>query len=152
MDTKKWLVGFGSIILVAGLAYALKAFAFSWRQYIPILEEKPQETQNIAKNEALETFLDKLAECESQGNDYAKVLDTNSKYSYGRYQFQRQTWEMALAKYNLAPQAEPAEYINLIFDGELQRKAAELMLKEKDGWKHWTVCSKRIGVDKLAFN
>lgn len=154
----KWVAVSILIGAVVGMSLAYRVFAKTglFEQLFPLLGNAPVLVENPTTGQLdanMEAFLDQLATCESGNNEYAKVLDTNGKYSYSVFQFQRQTWEMALAKYNLAPQAEPGEYLNLIFDSELQRKAARLMLQEKDGYKHWAICSKRIGgVDKLPLH
>lgn len=90
-----------------------------------------------------EEWLSKLEQCESSGSTTIKVLDVNNKYSYGRFQFQSQTFLGYGKEYGLiatsTTKAEP-----LIYDGELQKQIAHRILLD-GGEKHWFNCYNKIG-------
>jgi len=90
-----------------------------------------------------EEWLSKLEQCESSGSTTIKVLDVNNKYSYGRFQFQSQTFLGYGKEYGLiatsTTKAEP-----LIYDGELQKQIAHRILLD-GGEKHWYNCYNKIG-------
>ena len=116
--------------------------------YIPVMEVVEPAREVVAEKEVepnleQEAWLAKLEQCESGGRTTVKVLDTNGKYSYGRYQFQAQTWLSYGKQYGLVAsstnQVEP-----LIFDGELQKQIAHKMLAD-GGRDHWFNCSRPLG-------
>ena len=93
-------------------------------------------TVPVATTTPQEIWIDKLAMCESHGNDSAAIVDTNGYWSRGRFQFQLATW----LHYGKAYGATRAN----IFDGELQEKVVREML-DAGGWRHWYNCGKRLG-------
>lgn len=89
-------------------------------------------------------ILEKLAMCESSKRTDIVILDSNGKLSYGLYQYQKSTWIAKMKQYNLAPNAEEEELMNLIFDHNYQTKLTLLILKD-GGWRNWLICCQRIG-------
>jgi len=88
----------------------------------------------------LTPFVEYLSWCESRHKPHIKVLDTNGAYSYGRFQFQMHTFKWYVQRYNLAPDIEEAEYLNLIYDGDFQEKVVRRVLEE--GRNDWYMCTK----------
>lgn len=82
-----------------------------------------------------EIWIDKLAWCESRGDDNAAIIDTNGYWSRGRFQFQLATWLAYGKKYGATREN--------IFDGELQEKVVREML-DNGGWRHWYNCGKAV--------
>ena len=76
-----------------------------------------------------------LALCESGGRDTIKVFDSNKKYSYGRLQFQAQTW--------LSYSDEFGTSMDNIYDGELQEVVATYILNN-GGYRNWLNCSRAV--------
>lgn len=69
----------------------------------------------------------------------------------GILQFHKSTFINFADKYKLYPYAEKYEIENFYLDTKEQIKLAKLMIvNEKEGWRHWTICSKRIGLDKTT--
>lgn len=86
--------------------------------------------------DAKSMWIDRLAECESGNRADIKVLDTNAKYSYGRFQFQAGTW--------LAYGKPFGATMDNIYDGELQGRVVRSMLDD-GGERHWYNCSRALG-------
>ena len=93
-------------------------------------------------------WLLKLIQCES-GGDPSAIGDSGK--ALGILQFHKGTFVSYAKKYDLFPQAEDAEIENFWGDSMSQIRLAELILKEQNGWKHWFVCSKKTGLDKVKF-
>ena len=94
-------------------------------------------------------ILDDLAYCESRNNPDAIGDGGRAR---GILQFHEGTFVGFALKYGLYPYAEKEEIKNFYLDSEEQRRLAMMMLaKEKEGWRHWTTCAKRIGLDKVNF-
>lgn len=83
-----------------------------------------------------EVWMKALASCESNGNDKAKVLDTNNLYSRGRYQYQMHTW----LKYQFLGTTRQN-----IFDAALQDMVTKYILDTR-GDADWYNCSKTVRV------
>lgn len=81
-------------------------------------------------------WIEKLHDCENEGNRWPKKMDTNGKYSYGYVHFQMGTW-LSYGK----PFGATEENIQ---DDELQKKVARSML-DNGGQGHWLNCSNKIG-------
>ena len=87
--------------------------------------------------------LEKLAKCESSNNPLVVILDSNNRYSYGLFQYQWLTWKSKMKEYQLAPYADDADLMNLIFDRNTQIRLTLLILRnEVEGWQHWYNCLK----------
>lgn len=107
-----------------------------------VIEQREAEPKAETTSEQ-EAWLAKLETCESSGSTTIRVLDTNNRYSTGRYQFQDLTFLTYGKKYGLiASSTENA--IPLILDGELQKKIAHKMLVD-GGEGHWFNCSRPLG-------
>ena len=105
----------------------------------PLIKEVAITVEKIDyATEAQSIYLEKLLGCESAGSTTVKVLDTNSRYSYGKYQFQMATWLGQSEHYKLDYKEED------IFDGDKQRYLAHLMLSD-GGMRHWYVCTRPLG-------
>lgn len=94
----------------------------------------------------LKTWLDKLEICESGGNHEA-VGDSGLAASV--LQFHKPTFVRYAKIYmdKLFPEAEDVELENFYKDADSQRKLAYLMVSENpQNWKHWTNCTKKIGL------
>ena len=51
----------------------------------------------------------------------------------------------------MLPYTEDVELKNWIMDGDLQRQLAKAMLEDDpNNWRHWKICSKKIGLDDWA--
>ena len=85
-------------------------------------------------------ILNQLAYCESSLNPMAYVKDDYGSPSMGLLQFKLSTWNWAIKKYN---------YKGLdIMNPDHQKLVAGRMIE--DGlWKHWKICGKKIGLDKI---
>jgi len=94
---------------------------------------------------AIDIWLAKLAFQESAGKHDIKVLDVNGKYSYGCLQFQEGTFRKYGVKYGLITPSTPVE--SKIYDCELQKKIAKLMLAEDySNWRAWYTSSRTKSV------
>lgn len=117
----------------------------------PIIQNKsePQITIPTEKEPApFDMWLLNLSKCESGNNPEAINPHDHGSPSYGLFQYKKSTWIMGMRKYNLAPNAEDEELMNFIFDRNTQTELTKLILSEPNGWKHWFVCGKKIGLDK----
>lgn len=90
--------------------------------------------------------IEELAMCESSGRENVKIVDTNGWYSHSCLQFQFPTFEQYVKRYNMLPDAEYEDLVNMIGDCEFQKELAYKMISESpDNWAHWEVCSRRLG-------
>lgn len=109
----------------------------------PIIVQEVEAEQSVELTSVQEEWLAKLEKCESSGSTTVRILDTNGKYSTGRYQFQDLTFLSYGKKFGLIA-TTTEEATPLIFDGELQKQIAHKMLLE-GGEGHWFNCSKKLG-------
>lgn len=118
-------------IVEADTAFSLTQIPYSWLR--DTLEAREKESE-------LDWKLGKLAMCESGGNpERINPKDTNGVPAYGLFQYQEKTWNEQIGKYGLLPNAEPAEYMNFIMDGELQWRLTDKILRD-GGERHWGNC------------
>ena len=107
-----------------------------------IFVPKAEAQQSVELNSEQEQWLSKLEDCESSGSTTIKILDSNNKFSYGRYMFQAETFYGQGVKYGLVPtstnKVEPS-----IYDGELQKQIAHKMLLD-GGEANWYNCVFKI--------
>lgn len=96
-----------------------------------IVEKKDEPVEDI------DIMLDRLAMCESSGNENAIVLDVNNLYSMGLYQYQMPTW----IRYGMSPDD--------IYDGEKQRELTKKII-EQGGWENWYNCGIKIGLNNFS--
>lgn len=129
---------FGGQKWVSQQVLAQPQFSFSW-----IPDSWLRDTLEAREaEESLRWKMERLAMCESGGNpERINPMDTNGVPAYGLFQYQERTWNEQIAKYNLLPNAEPAEYINFIMDGELQWELTDKILRD-GGDRHWGNCLK----------
>ncbi len=93
--------------------------------------------QYMQQPDTVDTYLTKLEQCESGGKDIT-ILDTNKKYSYAYFQFQRQTFDHFGKVYNLSHSD--------IHSRDQQYAIARAMI-ENGLWKNWYNCGKSVGLD-----
>lgn len=134
-----------SIGLFAGLLTSSQAIEYTFAERVSY------ELEEVDKDEiVLDYFLDKLEMCESSGDPTVIVLDTNGLNSRGAYQFQFRTAKHFMGKYGMLDGLEDEDIINLIHNREFARGLAKkIITTEKEGWRHWFNCSRKIGLDKL---
>lgn len=80
-----------------------------------------------------EAWIKSLHSCENV-NNIEKVLDTNGKYSYGKYQWQMDSW------LEFKKQGATKENID---DSEMQDRITRYAL-DKGQWRRWFNCAKKI--------
>jgi len=98
----------------------------------------------VEAKDALDIWIDKLEK--EEGCPDVGLVDSNGKLSYGPLCFQGETFVAYAKKYNLIPQAEPAELMNFVSDEYYQKKLARLMVEENyENWRHWFNSSNRMG-------
>jgi hypothetical protein len=104
----------------------------------------------IEKDPSLEKWIDKLGaheNCPPEG-----IIDSNGLRSYGRYCYQEGTFIMFVKiyrkkGYELLPQAEDSELLNMIGDDHFTKELTYIVFKENPGdWTHWRNSVKKIGV------
>lgn len=76
-----------------------------------------------------------LAECESGGDENAKVIDTNGYWSRGRYQYQLSTWLRYSELFGTTREN--------IFNGDLQDKVTRYVL-DTYGSSDWMNCTRQV--------
>ena len=74
-----------------------------------------------------------LHECENPHN-IPKILDSNNRYSYGRYEWQMRSW--------LNYKAQGATKNNILNDA-MQDKITRYVL-DNGGERNWKICSKKV--------
>lgn len=74
-----------------------------------------------------------LADCESGASTTIKHIDTNGKYSYGKYQYQMATW-LSFAFLGTTPEN--------IYDGNLQDRVTTYAL-DHGGIGNWVNCGEK---------
>ena len=74
--------------------------------------------------DAMDAWLQKLIQKESEGREHIKILDHNNQYSYGCLQFQMATFRSYIRKYKLLANTEDAELENMIYD-------------DYSNWRNW---------------
>ena len=102
----------------------------------------PLISPEIGDKPGIDEMLDRLAMCESSGNEKVVVMDVNSRYSYSTFQYQKSTWLLYTKKYGM----EGAD----IMDGDAQRKLTKIILEnEPNSWRNWANCARKIGLDRF---
>ena len=95
----------------------------------------------------LEKWIDSLAVAESGNRQWIVHQDRDGGYNYGCLQFRERTFRFYVEKFKLAPSADPAEVMDLIYDCTFQKRLAARMIRENpDNWKHWKKTVGRIGL------
>jgi hypothetical protein len=97
--------------------------------------------------QTLGKWIDALAVAESGDRPWIVHRDRDGRDYYGCLQFRETTFRFFMKKFNLTPDAEPAEVMNLMFDCAFQKRLAERMIREnRENWKHWRKSVERIGL------
>lgn len=120
---------------------------------ILLLDNLSPQTPNLPikgiPRSKIEPLMVKLSVCESGNNPNKTNWYDNGSPSYGLFQFKEKTWIEQIRKYNMFPNTEDKELINLIYDRNTQETLTMLMLIEENGWLHWKSCAKKVGLDKI---
>jgi len=101
--------------------------------------ESPQLSSEELYTIALNQWVDKVIQEESEGQWDIEIIDTNGKPSRGCLQFQQSTWDAYSKKYGIT--GSP-------FNCETAKKVAVAMIKDNYGlWSSWwtTVVKKGVG-------
>lgn len=96
---------------------------------------------------ALDIWIEKLVQKESNGREKIRILDVNDKYSYGCLQFQEWTFRSYGTKYGLLKDTKNWE--NAIYDCSLQKQLAKKMIQnEYVLWQSWytSVITRNLGL------
>jgi len=101
-----------------------------------------------ARDEAtLLKWIDALAVAESGNRSWIVHQDRDGRYYYGCLQFRESTFRYFVEKFEFAPDKEPAEVMDLIYDCAFQKRLAARMIRQNPGnWKHWRNTAARIGL------
>lgn len=112
----------------------------------PIIEEPIKDD--------LDLWIDELVEYECPDcPDNFRIIDTNNRYSYSCLQFQEETFKGYIRRYDLFPETEDHELMNLIYHCDIQKKLAKLMIQENPkNWQHWytSVAIRGLGIPPKA--
>ena len=96
------------------------------------------EATSQSAPDAMDAWLQKLIQKESEGREHIKILDHNNQYSYGCLQFQMATFRSYIRKYKLLANTEDAERENMIYDCEFQQVLARKMIEDDySNWRNW---------------
>ena len=101
------------------------------------------------KADKLDAWINSLVNKESEGRSHIKILDHNARYSYGCLQFQMETFEGYVKRYELLPNTEDSELENMIYDCDFQKLLTRKMIEENpENWRHWytSVAKRGLGV------
>jgi hypothetical protein len=111
-------------------------------------EIQTEVAATAAKPDRLDRYLDMLSvQCECpkcRRLPLTKILDTNNKYSYGPWMWQKSTFIEGVKKYNLLPYAETEEYMNFIYDYDFGKHMARRMIEDGESWR-WANCVAKLG-------
>ena len=97
------------------------------------------------KTDRIAIQMRELRMCESGGNDLAIHHFDGKTHSYGRYQWKEESLWYYQQKYNLLPDIEQHEIMNVIYDTTVQDMFTRKVL-ENGGHHNWKNCFKKIGV------
>jgi hypothetical protein len=99
----------------------------------------------MEKDLALNSVLKELSDCESSGRVKLKILDTNNRYSYSKFQFQAKTFLSYGKKYGIISDKVSEEEIeNYIYDESLQNKIAGKMIENGLLEANWVNCYRKM--------
>lgn len=105
----------------------------------PITVKADQEPE--IERDDLDRIIDQLAWCESRNNENAINPHDPDTASYGLLQFKVDTFYRYNEIYRILPDLERSEVLNVIFDGETQKKLSKNIIRD-GGWKNWYNCLK----------
>lgn len=112
----------------------------------PAPKEKFKAVTVAKSTSSIDLWLQKLVMKESNGRTRIKVMDVNGKYSYGCLQFQMATFQAYMRRFSLLSEMNLGGWEETIYDCELQKRLAKLMLEEDyDAWMHWYNSTLAIG-------
>jgi hypothetical protein len=91
----------------------------------------------------LDLYIERLAYRESEGRESVQIIDSNGKWSRGCLQFQDETFLRYAAKFH--------ETANIMDCAGQKRLARQILLTERNGWRHWftSVTSKGLGLPPI---
>lgn len=107
------------------------------------------------KADKLDAWINSLVTKESEGKSHIKILDHNDRYSYGCLQFQMETFEAYVKRYELLPNTEDSELENMIYDCDFQKLLTRKMIEEDpENWRHWytSVAKRGLGLPPVIKN
>jgi len=97
------------------------------------------------KNSYCNEWILKLADCESSNRWWIRIIDTNSKMSYGGLQFQLDTFREWGVRSGILPKGiSTSTAEELIMHKELSSRVALYMRDQGVEDRHWVVCYKKI--------
>ena len=106
-----------------------------------------ERTSGACAPQTLGNWIDALAAAESGGRGWIVHRDRDGRNYYGCLQFRETTFRFFMKKFNLAPNANSADAMNLIYDCALQKRLAARMIRENpENWRHWRKTVERIGL------
>jgi len=115
-------------------------------------EEEEKEENRKEKNEALKSWIQRLAFCESSNNPSAINPDDGGSPSYGYLQWKTRSFFAYNRKYQIIPDLEYHEVKNIIMCRDTQiALTKKVLLNEANGrgWRNWWNCARRVGVAEL---
>lgn len=119
-----------SLMMVVSLVIPQIALESTLPGHIVRIEPRPDPLDSVIKH---------LSWCESRDNEYAVNWNDGGSPSYGRFQFKKATWHYYIDRFDLFPEVEYQERMNLIYDGQAQEIVARRVLEE-GGWENWYNC------------
>jgi hypothetical protein len=106
-----------------------------------------QPASSVRARQSLKQWLNALALAESGNRAWIVHRDRDGRDYYGCLQFRETTFRYFVDKFELAPDAEDAEVMELIYDCAFQKRLAARMIRENpENWKHWRNTVQRIGL------
>ena len=109
----------------------------------PTKQTTSQAVPKVSKYKTLDAWIVALENQESGLSTRLKILDDNSKYSYGCLQFQRATLTVFAVRHELRTQIIDED----VFNYHLQKQTAKLMLANNPkNWRHWYNSVLKIGL------
>ena len=133
-----------SSLLIGKPSATTAANTYQTPQAFPVSITKPANvppkfsSEVVLKPTELDIWLNKLAQKESNGRTHFRILDVNGWYSYGCLQFQMPTFQAYVRQFSLTDELGPGGFQEAIYDCNLQKRLAKLMiLKDYDNWQHW---------------
>lgn len=119
-----------------------------------VLAEAPGKTYEEKIEGVKKKIISDLAKCETgrlADPNGAIIFDSNDEASVGALQYQRGTVKIFVKKYE-GKDYTNAEAITLAIEYDRASDLAEkILFTEKDGWKNWYNCGRKIGLaEKIA--
>lgn len=109
----------------------------------------PAMTVIISEFTDMDGYINKLAvyECRGCPSDFSKI-DTDGERVYSCLQFKKSTFTEQVIKFDLLPEAEESDIMNMIYDCDFQKYLAKLMLEENPEfiWRWATSVKRGLGL------